>query len=159
MKKILILIFIIPIVVLSQNKKQDLYVAYDKCSIHNITKISNDTLQFELYQIRFGDKIKPEIEYSITESGFVKKNISLSGKTYGFLSVTYINENKQNEPVEINKNEIVNVVMAENIIHSKNTDFTTFFKNFKNIYIVDFSDKNSEIKLAKKVKIEFNPTL
>ncbi|MGM5470452.1 hypothetical protein ACS386_09250 [Flavobacteriaceae bacterium LMO-SS05] len=159
MKKILILIFIIPIVVLSQNKKQDLYVAYDKCSIHNITKISNDTLQFELYQIRFGDKIKPEIEYSIAESGFVKKNISLSGKTYGFLSVTYINENNQNEPVEINKNEIVNVIMAENIIHSKNTDFTTFFQNFKNIYIVDFSDKNSEIKLAKKVKIEFNPTL
>ena len=159
MKKILILIFIIPIIVLSQNKKQDLYVAYDKCSIHNITEISNDTLQFELYQIRFGDKIKPEIEYSIAESGFVKKNISLSGKTYGFLSVTYLNENKQNEPVEINKNEIVNVIMAENIIHSKNTDFTTFFQNFKNIYIVDFSDKNSEIKLAKKVKIEFNPTL
>ncbi|GGW75771.1 hypothetical protein DFQ11_1332 [Winogradskyella epiphytica] len=159
MKKILILIFIIPIAVLSQNKKQDLYVAYDKCSIHNITKISNDTLQFELYQIRFGDKIKPEIEYSIAESGFVKKNISLSGKTYGFLLVTYINENKQNEPVEINKNEIVNVIIAENIIHSKNTDFTTFFQNFENIYIVDFSDKNSEIKLAKKVKIEFNPTL
>ena len=115
--------------------------------------------QFELYQIRFGDKIKPEIEYSITESGFVKKNISLSGKTYGFLSVTYINENNKNEPVEINKNQIVNVIMAENIIHSKNTDFTTFFQNFKNIYIVDFSDVDNELKLAKKVKIEFNPTL
>lgn len=159
MKKVLILIFIIPIISFSQNRKQDLYIAYDKFSIHNISKISNDTLQFELYQIRFGDKIKPEIEYSITESGFVKKNISLSGKTYGFLSVTYINENNKNEPVEINKNQIVNVIMAENIIHSKNTDFTTFFQNFKNIYIVDFSDVDNELKLAKKVKIEFNPTL
>ena len=159
MKKILVLIFIIPIVVLSQNKKQDLYIAYDKCSIHNITKISNDTLQFELYHIRFGDKIKPEIENSIAESGFVKKKISMSGKTYGFLSVTYLNENKQNEPVKINKNEIVNVIMAENIIHSKNTNFTNFFQNFKNIYIVDFSHENNEIKLAKKVKIEFNPAL
>lgn len=159
MKKILILIFIIPTIVFSQSKKQDLYIAYDKCSIHNIIKVSNDTLQFELYQIRFGDKIKPEIEYSIAESGFVKKDISLSGKTYGFLSITYKNENKKNQPIEVNRNQIVNVIMAENIIHSKNTDFTTFFENFKNIYIVDFSNKDAELKLAKKVKVKFNSTL
>ncbi len=159
MKEILILIFIIPKIIFSQSEKQDLYIAYDKCSIHNITKVSNDTLQFELYQIRFGDKIKPEIEYSIAESGFVKKNISVSGKTYGFLSIIYLNENKKNQPFEINRNQILNVIMAENIIHSKNTDFTTFFENFENIYIVDYSNRDDEIKLAKKVKIKFNPTL
>lgn len=152
MIKIISLLFFSPLLLFSQNIKQDLYIAYKDCSLHTITKINNDTLTYENYQIRFGDKVKPEIEFSVSESGDLLKKIKISGKSYPSLSLTYSNPNNENPPIIITENQIKNKIWAQNIIYSKNTDFTTFFRNFKNIYLVDYN-KNSEIKTAKKIEI------
>lgn len=143
----------------SQNNKQDLYIAYDDCSIHQDIMIENDTLKYQTYSIRFGDKINPEIEYSVNENGFVVKHIQMSGKNYPSLSITYLNKNGNNPPFKINQNQIKNKIWANNIVHSRNTDFISFFENFGNIYLVNFNDKKEEIKIAKKVEIKLLPTL
>ncbi|TXK71902.1 hypothetical protein [Mesonia sp. K4-1] len=159
MKTLLLLIAIIPTIMVSQNNKQDLYIAYDDCSIHQDIMIENDTLKYQTYSIRFGDKINPEIEYSINENGFVVKHIQMSGKNYPSLSITYLNQNGNNPPIKINQNQIKNKIWTNNIVHSRNTDFISFFENFRNIYLVDFNDKKEEIKIAKKVEIKLLPTL
>lgn len=159
MKKNLLLIFTIPMIMLSQDKKQDLYIAYDDCSVHKGAIIENDTLKYETYSIRFGDKVNPEIEYSVNERGFVVKHIQMSGKTYPFLSIIYKNQNNHNPPIKIDQNQIKNKIWAKNIIHARNTDFSSFFDNFQNVYLVDFNDKKEEIKIAKKVEVTLTPTL
>ena len=155
MNKIIVLIFFSPLLLFSQNKKQDLYIAYKDCSLHTISKISNDTLTYENYQIRFGDKVHPENEFSVSESGDLVQKLQLSGKNYPSLSLTYKNPNNENPPITITENQIKNKIWAHDIIYSKNTDFTTFFRNFKNIYLVDYSNKDSEIKIAKKIEVIF----
>ena len=160
MKHFLLLIFISPLIILSQNKKKDLYIAYEDCSIHKIIENKNVTITLELYQIRIGDKVKPKIEYSVNKSGnLVIKDILISGKSYGHYSIIYKNQNNENPIIRIDKSEIKNKIWAKNLIYSEDTDFISLFKNFNNIYLVDYNNKESDIKTAKKIKIEYIPTL
>ncbi len=143
----------------SQNEKQDLYIAYDDCSIHKGVMIENDTLVYQTYSVRFGDKINPEIEFSVNERGFLVKHIQMSGKTYPSLSITYLNQNGNNPPIKIDQTQIKNKIWANNIIHARKTDFIKLFDHFRNIYLVDFNDKKEKIKIAKKVEVRLTPTL
>jgi inorganic pyrophosphatase/exopolyphosphatase len=45
------------------------------------------------------------------------------------------------------------------MIYAEDTDFISLFKNFKNIYLVDFNEKEKEITTAKKVTVKYIPTL
>lgn len=159
MNKILLFFIFLPSLFFSQEKKQDLYIAYKDCSIHCIVKNENDTLTLENYQIRFGDKAKKESEFSVSPSGDLIVKISISGKTYPSLSLTYINKKNENPPLKINENQIKNKIWAEDIIYSKNTDFISLFSNFENIYLVDFNNKDEKIKTAKKVEVKLLRTL
>lgn len=159
MKKLLLLILIIPTTILSQNMKQDLYIAYDDCSIHQGAEIVNDTLKYETYTIRFGDKINPEIVYYLNESGDVVKDVQMMGKAFPSLLITYKNQNNNNPAIKIHQDQIKNKIWTKDIIHAGNTDFSTFFDQFRNVYLVDFNDKIEEIKIARKVEITFTPSL
>lgn len=159
MEKIIFFVLLAPIILFSQ-EKQDLYILYDNCSIHKISTTNNDTLDLETYQIKFRDKLKPGIKLSVTESGKLKKQIEfISGKSYPHLSIVYINKNNDNPPQKISISKITNRIWAENIIYAIDTDFSMFFKKFKNVYLVDFNDKNSTIKFVKKVDVTFVPSL
>lgn len=159
MYKILLFTILTHFIMFSQSKKQDLYIAYKDCSIHCIVKNENDTLTFENFQIRFGDKVKKESEFSVSPSGDLIVKMSISGKTYPILSLTYINKNNENPPLKINESQIKNKIWAEDIIYSKNTDFISLFSNFENIYLVDFNNKDEKIKTAKKVEVKLLRTL
>lgn len=159
MKKILFLIFVIPVFLLAQEKKQDLYIAYENCNIYKDLEIHNDTIAFQIYRIKFGDKANPEIKYSVNEDGFLVSQIRMSGKTYPILSLTYKNENGNNPTITIDQNQIKNKIWAKHIVYARETDFSTFFDNFENIYLVDFNNKEEESKTAKKVTVIFHPTL
>lgn len=159
MKKIIFLVLLAPIMLFSQ-KKQDLYILYDDCSIHKISKTNTDTLDLETYQIRFRDKLNLRTTFSVSESGKLKKQIQfISGKSYPYLSIVYLNKNNDNPPQKINLSKITNKIWAKNIIYAIDTDFSMFLKKFKNFYLVDFNDKTSTIKIVKKVDVTFVPTL
>ena len=159
MHKIIIFTLFTHFIMFSQTEKQDLYIAYTDCSVHCIIKTENDTLMVENYQIRFGDKIKKESEFSVSESGSLISKISISGKTYPSLSLLYINQKNENSPIKINESQIKNKIWAEDIIYSKNTDYRTFFENFKNIYLVDYNNQKAEYRIAKKIEVIYQPTL
>ena len=139
----------------SQSEKQDLYIAYKDCTIHCIVKTENDTLIYENYQIRFGDKVKKESEFSVSASWDLIEKISISGKTYPSLALIYTNQKNENSPLKINESQIKNKIWAQDIIYSKNTDFRAFFKNFKNIYLVDYNNPKADYRIAKKIEVIF----
>ena len=68
MYKIILFTLFTHFIMFSQSEKQDLYIAYKDCTIHCIVKTENDTLIYENYQIRFGDKVKKESEFSVSAS-------------------------------------------------------------------------------------------
>jgi len=159
MKKIIFIVLLVPVLLFSQNNRQDLYILYDENSIHKISETNTDTLDFEIYQIRFRDKIKSEMNFSVSKSGNLKEEMQISGKSYPLISITYLNKNNDNPPFKIKTDTISNKISANNIIYAKDTDFTSLFKNFKNIYLVDFNDKSTKNKIAKKVIVTFVSTL
>ncbi|SEA77040.1 hypothetical protein [Psychroflexus halocasei] len=159
MKDILCFILLLPAITFSQSNKKDLYILFDDCSIHEISQINEDTLIYEVYQIRLGDKIKPKIEFSVSNLGFLQKKIQITGKSYPFLLLTYKNRNNKNPPIEINTDTIKNKMWAENIIYAQNKDFSSFFENFKDVYLVDFNNKSTEFRIAKRINIRFVSSL
>lgn len=158
MKKIIFLFLLGCQALLAQ--KQDLYILYDDCSIHKILETTKDNITLEAYQIRFRDKIESEYKLTISDSGALIKKIDyISGKSYPHLSIIYLNENNENPPIKIKVEGITNKISVKTIIHAVDTDFSSLFKKFKNIYLVDFNDKTANIKIAKKVEIKMVSTL
>jgi len=142
----------------AQTDKKDLYITYDDNSIRLIAKSENDSMKIESYILDSRIKNRPEYYLDVDKSGNLIKNKIIKGsiiaKTY---TLTYINNNKKNNPISIRTKDIVNSVSCKEIIYSADyEELTSLLNHFKNIYLVDMRNKNKNKYSAKKITITKN---
>ncbi|MDQ7918704.1 hypothetical protein RBU60_14110 [Mesonia sp. MT50] len=158
--KYIILILLLPLLTNSQTIKKDLYITYNDCWIQKGVEIELDTLRYEGYSIRLSKRQNPEFTLKVDNSGKLIKGMKyLSGKTYGSYEISYKNVNKNNPPFKIDLDTIINRVSAQRLIYTVDLDYDSFFESFRNIYLVNFNNKNENFHQAKKIKIKFIGTL
>ena len=158
--KYIILILFLPLLANSQTKKKDLYITYNDYWIQKDVEIELDTLKYEGYSIRLNKRKSPKFTLKVDNSGKLIKGIKyLSGKTYGFYQISYKNVNEKNPPFKVDLDTITNRVSAQRLIYTVDLDYDSFFDSFRNIYLVNFNNKNKNSHQAKKITIKFIGTL
>ena len=133
-KKPFLLIFLFSILVSAQTKK-NLYITYNDSSLLKVFKTESENIVTENYILSFSLKDKAEYKLSVTESGYISKNIIIVGSPKGSLSFLYTNENSKNNPVVVYKKDLSNSynnISCQEIIYSVDSDFVSLLEKFNN---------------------------
>lgn len=137
---------------LSQEIKQNLYIFINQ---KPISEVANDTILYQTFEINFETKFNTtEIELKVNEAGNLENKIMVKATSNKLIIFTYINKKSGNNPILINKKDILNYLNYNDIICCiKFENFMQTLSKF-NVYIINDETNNSYYYLAKKVTVE-----
>lgn len=136
----------------SQKKPNEIYLFFNK---KPAIEIKNDTLLFQKFILDFNlASNAKEIFLKIDKNGNLIKNIKIKSSRDRNINLTYINENDNNVPMLIHKNQIKNSLMYEEIVANINPEnFYEIVSNY-DVYIIECELNDKEYYMAKKVFLE-----
>ncbi|WP_333659264.1 hypothetical protein [Flavobacterium sp.] len=136
----------------SQEQKKNIYIFINQ---KPTLQIKNDTLNIQQFEINFDVKssINP-IHLTIDKSGNLIKNLTIKSSSNEIVKFKYENIKSNNIPLLINKKNIFNFLIYDEIVSQiKFKNFMNILNTF-NVYIINAEYNSEEYFMAKKVNIE-----